>query len=51
MPGCIALVDLMLAISDHVFCVIAYTLKCSNRHQNQISMLNVGKVIKFLQIT
>ena len=37
----------MLYWKLHVFCVIAYTPKCRNRHQNQISILNVGKIMKF----
>ena len=42
---------IMLYLKFHLFCVIAYTPNYRNSHQNQISMLNIGKVIAFLQIT
>ena len=41
---------IMLQSKFHAFHVIAYTQKCRNRHQNQISMSNIVKVLKLLQI-
>ena len=41
---------IMLLWKFNVFYVIPNTQKCRSRHQNQISMLNIVKVIRILQI-